>query len=168
MPRSRLIVLYNGKRGLLPDVSYMHFADIYEELDEKENGLVPDQDFLITVININKGHNEDIKRKCPTLGEYSIFVATARRNKNQGMTLEKALTRAVKECIYRGILAKFLTKYKLEVINMFATEWKLEEALEVVKEEGIEEGEMRVKMEVLSLMEQGYSIDEIKAKLKPQ
>jgi hypothetical protein len=154
----------------------MRFADLYEELDEKENGLVPDQDFLITVLNINQGHNEDIKRKCPTLGEYSIFVATARKNKNQGMTLEEALIEAVKECIEKGILAKFLTKYKSEVINMFATEWKLEEALEVVKEEGIEIGEARGKMEgiaegkmeVLSLMEQGYTLDEIKLKLKLQ
>jgi predicted transposase YdaD len=92
------------------------------------------------------------------------------------MALEEALTSAVKECIAKGILAEFLIKHGAEVINMLATEWKIEDALEVAKEEGLEEGieigkaegKAEVKMEVLSLLEQGYSIDEIKAKLKPQ
>ncbi|MDR3237866.1 MAG: hypothetical protein LBT84_05115, partial [Spirochaetia bacterium] len=76
------------------------------------------------------------------------------------------------------------TEHGAEVIDMLATEWKFEEALEVAKEEGLEEGieigeargeargeakgKAEGKAEVLDLMEQGYSIDEIKAKLKPQ
>ncbi|MDR3237312.1 MAG: Rpn family recombination-promoting nuclease/putative transposase, partial [Spirochaetia bacterium] len=89
-PRPRLIVLYNGKRDQR-EKSYLHLSDLFEDVDEEENGLVPDQDFLITVLNINQGYNEDIKRKCPTLGEYSIFVATVRRKESQGMALEEAL-----------------------------------------------------------------------------
>jgi hypothetical protein len=157
----RLIVLYNGKDEI-PDVSQLYLSTAFR-------GKRTPIELVVTVYNINDGYNEEVKRKCPTLGEYSAFVSMVRKNQSEGMELKKAIGTAVKECIEKNILAEFLEKHKSEVINMLTTEWKLEDAIRVAKGEGeargIAKGKMEGKAEVLSLMEQGYSLDEIKAKL---
>ncbi|GHT68037.1 hypothetical protein FACS1894110_14690 [Spirochaetia bacterium] len=48
---------------------------------------------------------------------------------------------------------------------MLLTEWNWDDALEVRWEEGREEGEKRGRNEVLELMEQGYTPEQIKMKL---
>jgi hypothetical protein len=48
---------------------------------------------------------------------------------------------------------------------MLMTEWKLEDALVVEREEGREEGRENRNVEILELLNAGYSIDELKKKL---
>jgi hypothetical protein len=56
------------------------------------------------------------------------------------MTLEEAIDTATEECIKRGLLVKYLKLYRTEVRNMWATEWKMEDALEVRAKEAWEDG----------------------------
>jgi len=59
---------------------------------------------------------------------------------NNKTTLEKAAVSAINYCIANNILKEFLEEHATEVINMLMGEWDLEEAVEVAREEGREEG----------------------------
>jgi hypothetical protein len=45
---------------------------------------------------------------------------------------------------------------------MLASEWKLEDALRVREEEGIQKGRQEEKLEILKLFDAGYSTDDIR------
>jgi predicted transposase/invertase (TIGR01784 family) len=64
----------------------------------------------------------------------------------------------VEDCIGKGILADFLRDRSSEVINMLTAEFKLEDALQVWKEEGREE--MAEKM-ARNLLSKGVPLDVI-------
>jgi predicted transposase/invertase (TIGR01784 family) len=50
------------------------------------------------------------------------------------------MTLAIRWCIEHNVLKPFLESHGSEVVNMLMTEWKLEDALKVEREEGLEEG----------------------------
>jgi hypothetical protein len=75
-------------------------------------------------------------QKSKTLFGYSFFVDLARQYMDAGCELEEAIRRAVEDCIGKGILNDFLRDRSSEVINMLTAEFKLEDALQVWKEEG--------------------------------
>jgi predicted transposase YdaD len=92
---------------------------------------------------------------------------------------------AVKWCIGHDILKGFLKEHGTEVMNMLMAEWKLEDALVVEREEGreegleqglergleqgLEQGHAQGRKEgqnmILELIRQGYSVEQIEAKL---
>jgi len=51
------------------------------------------------------------------------------------MELADAIVAAIKTCISKGILLSFLEEHATEVLNMLFTEWNLEDAIAVAKEE---------------------------------
>ncbi|MDR3160539.1 MAG: hypothetical protein LBU28_02875, partial [Spirochaetaceae bacterium] len=57
-----------------------------------------------------------------------------------GSSREEAIKAAIKECINQDILKEFLETHGTEVTSMLFTEWNLEDALAVEREEGWEEG----------------------------
>jgi predicted transposase/invertase (TIGR01784 family) len=58
------------------------------------------------------------------------------------------MTQAVRWCIAHNILKPFLETHGSEVVNMLMSEWKLEDALVVEREEGREEGREEQALEV--------------------
>jgi len=70
------------------------------------------------------------------------------------MELAAAVANAVKFCEDNQILQPFLADHASEVFNMLTTEFKMEDAIAVWKEEGA--------AYVIELLESGYTIDEIK------
>ncbi|MDR2864481.1 MAG: hypothetical protein LBV68_02595, partial [Spirochaetaceae bacterium] len=76
--------------------------------------------------------------------------------------LEKALGKAVNWCMEHGILKDFLEENSTEVNNMLFTEWNWDDALEVAREEGLEEGIDSL----CELLEQGYTPNEAREMLK--
>jgi predicted transposase/invertase (TIGR01784 family) len=97
-------------------------------------------ELIVPVYNMNEGFNGEIFERSETLSGYAAFIALVRRYQLSGYTLEEAIERAIKDCVARGILAEFLQAHASEVINMLTAEFKMEEAVEVWKEEGFEEG----------------------------
>ncbi|MDR1134087.1 MAG: hypothetical protein LBL05_07965, partial [Synergistaceae bacterium] len=87
-----------------------------------------------------KGFNAELLGKSETLTGYAFFVDLARQYEDAGYETEEAVRRAVEDCVDKSILADFLREHASEVINMLTAEFKLEEALQVWKEEGFEEG----------------------------
>jgi predicted transposase YdaD len=138
IPKPEFYVLYNG-RDEFPEQKELRLSDAFHETDATEwlGGLL---ELSVPVYNINEGFNEEIVRRSETLSGYAAFIALVRRYLSSNYTLEEAIGQAVRDCVERNILAEFFQTHASEVINMLTAEFKLEEAVEVWKEEGREEG----------------------------
>ena len=108
----------------------------------------PKLELIVTVLNVNEGHNAELMQHCNTLNEYAQYVARVRLYAAD-MSLDQAVERAVDECVREGILAEFLTCNRNEVISMSIFEYdkeleekKLRKAeYEAGREAGFSEGE---------------------------
>ena len=80
---------------------------------------------IVTVLNVNEGHNAELMQHCNTLNEYAQYVARV-RHYAADMSLDQAVERAVDECVREGILAEFLTRNRNEVISMSIFEYDKE------------------------------------------
>jgi hypothetical protein len=138
VPRPEFFVLYNGKEPY-PDKAVLHLSDLFEKTDipgmEEKNLL----ELEVQVININEGRNDEIVRKCRELHGYSAFVAKMREYEQEQGSLEAALKKAVEYCCRHDIIKEFLEKHAQEVMSMLMTEFNLEDAIAVAKEETREE-----------------------------
>jgi hypothetical protein len=166
IPRPEFYVLYNGKTEF-PERKDLRLSDAFQDLLESEKerasewfgGLL---ELIVRVYNINKGFNEEMLKKSETLFGYSFFVNLARQYIDAGHELEEAIRQAVVDCVEKDVLADFLRTYSGEVINMLTTEFKLEDALQVWKEEGIEEGiEKGIEKMAKNLFSKGIPLDVI-------
>ena len=176
IPAPNFIELYNGT-DTLSDFSEHRLSSAFENLSGE-----PKLELIVTVLNINEGHNALLMEHCQTLKEYSQYVAKVRKYA-AGMPLDQAVEYAVDECIKENILADFLRKNRAEVISMSIFEYdKEEEEKKLRKAEyeagveagvslGVEKGVIEttrhlLKLNKLSLEEiasvSGLSLEEIK------
>jgi hypothetical protein len=169
IPRPEFIVLYNGRKAI-PDRQILELGEAFEAV-EGEGGAVEALELRVKVYNINRGHNEEIARRSEKLGGYSLFIERVRENQKR-MELEEAVKGAVEYCVERGILGNFLREHSTEVINMLFTEWNWDDAKEIWQEEaleeGLEKGREEERGELLRLLEQGYTIEQLKEILAAQ
>lgn len=128
LPAPRFIVFYNGSEAR-PEREVLRLSDAYYTKEEE-----PELELKVTVLNINKGNNRELLAKCKTLREYMQYVDCVRRyTAMPGMTLDKAVTRAVDECIKKGILGDFLRKNKAEAISVSIFEYNEAEEKEKLR-----------------------------------
>jgi predicted transposase YdaD len=141
IPRPEFIVLYNGTDEC-PDQMTLKLSDAFKEAGDLLGGVAGalSLELEAKVYNINPGHNEGILKKCGELAGYSVFVDRVRSYARTMADEKQAFKAAINDCIEHNILREFLETHASEVANMLLTEWKLEEALEVEREEGREEG----------------------------
>lgn len=130
IPAPRFIVFYNGVTKQ-PERQVYKLSDMFSR-KEKEPGL----ELTVTVININRGCNEELLEKCESLKGYMMFVEKARDKKATGITLEKAVSQAVEECISEGILSEFFSDHKKEIVEMGIYEFDQEVYDQVLREDG--------------------------------
>ena len=176
IPAPNFIELYNGT-DTLSDFSEHRLSSAFENLSGE-----PKLELIVTVLNINEGHNALLMEHCQTLKEYSQYVAKVRKYA-AGMPLDQAVEYAVDECIKENILADFLRKNRAEVISMSIFEYDKEEEEKKLRkaeyeagvslgvEKGIKKGVIEttrhlLKLNKLSLEEiasvSGLSVEEIK------
>ena len=138
LPAPELVVLYNGKREY-PDEMELRLSDAFMDIPGhvKKYGSL---ELTARVLNINAGHNEGIIRKSASLSGYVAFTHKVREGISMGLELAEAVTEAVNYCEERQILQPFLSNHASEVLNMLTTEFRMEDAIAVWKEEGREEG----------------------------
>ena len=137
IPAPNFIELYNGT-DTLSDFSEHRLSSAFEYLSGE-----PKLELIVTVLNINEGHNALLMEHCQTLKEYSQYVAKVRKYA-AGMPLDQAVKYAVDECIKENILADFLRKNRAEVISMSIFEYDKEEEEKKLRkaeyEAGVEAG----------------------------
>jgi hypothetical protein len=165
IPKPEFIVFYNGPDDT-PDQWEERLSDAF--IETGGDTKIP-LDLVVRVYNINKGRNKELLSRSETLAGYAEFVAQVRENQKAAMSLEAAVTGAVRYCVGRGILAPFLEEHGSEVMNMLLREWDWDMAKEVWQEEAMEKGKKEAHVEdrnrFLELIDQGYTMEQLKAKL---
>ncbi len=119
LPNPRFVVFYNGVKEQ-PERNEFKLSDAYTHQEEH-----PSLELVVLQLNINKGYNDELMSKCPTLREYMLFVERIRTYR-QDMDIDTAVNRAVNECIKENILGDFLRKNKREVVAMGIDEYDAE------------------------------------------
>ena len=158
IPAPNFIEFYNGST-VIADCTELRLSSAFEHLSGE-----PKLELVVTVLNVNEGHNADLMQHCSMLKEYAQYVARVRQYASD-MPLNQAVKRAVDECIREGILAEFLTRNQNEVINMSIFEYDKE--LEEKKlrkaefEAGVEYAATETARRMLNLKK--FSLEEIAA-----
>lgn len=133
IPAPKFIIFYNGK-GKYPERQELRLSASFNVPDEE-----PSLELRATLLNINPGYNEELKKACKTLNDYSEYTARVRLYA-ETMELEDAVNRAINECIRDGILAEFLSRNKAEAMKMSIYEYDEEKHMRQTREEGFEDG----------------------------
>ena len=180
IPAPNFIEFYNGSMGIA-DCTELRLSSAFEHLSGE-----PKLELVVTVFNVNEGHNAELMQHCSMLKEYAQYVAKVRHYAAY-MQLNQAVERAVNECIREGILTEFLIRNRSEVINMSIFEYdkeleekklrkaEFEAGREIGHEAGLAEGKNQAAFEtakrMLALKEftsekiaaiSGLSLDEVK------
>lgn len=156
IPRPQYIVFYNGaEKDVSEDRKILRLSEAFYEKND-----IGEYEWTATMININCKHNEEIMKSCKILYEYSEFVGKIKEYRKE-MELREAIELAINECIKENKLKDFLEKHRREVCNMCLTEFDEKLYEDVVREEGIQEGIQKGRLnEIFSSVEEGdYSIE---------
>jgi hypothetical protein len=158
IPKPEFIVLYNGMEDM-PDVATLRLSDAFIALGSDEK---PELELVVKVYNVNPGHNEKILQRSMHLAGYARFVERIRENCKRELSRENAIKEAITYCIKNNVLKLFLQEHGSEVENMLLTEWNWDDAKEVWQEEAREESRKKRDGELLSLIEKGYTMEQLR------
>ena len=134
IPTPSYYVFYNGTNNA-PEKTVLKLSDAF--MQPIKDGCF---EWTATVININKGHNENLIYKCKPLADYCCFVNLVKDNREKHMTLDEAIDNAVDWCIKNNIMANYLAMHRAEVKDMFLTEYDEQETMRLFKAEYLAEG----------------------------
>ncbi len=170
LPTPQFVVFYIGTENE-PDRREMRLSDAFMGKPVNKPAI----ECTATLLNINYGHNRELMEKCEKLKGYSMMVHLIRENIKNGMTMEKAVDKAVSECIRDGILEDILTKHLAEAKAMILEEYDEEKHIQNEKaisyEDGLNDGikqglEQGIEQERLrtykTCLERGMSEEEAK------
>ena len=102
---------------------------------------------------------------CKTLRDYSEYTERVRKNAEEE-SIDKAVERAITECIKEGILSEFLSKNRAEAKKMSIYEYDEEKHMRQEREASLEEGmEIGIKALIRDNQEGGKTKEEIIKKL---
>lgn len=159
IPTPNFIVFYNGKDEF-PDRMILRLSDMYQVGQEE-----PELELKVTMLNINRGHNNNLMASCKTLADYAEYTARVREYAVD-MSLDEAVERAITECIDEGILAEFLMAFRVEAKRVSIYEYNEEAHMRMEREEhykkGREEGEVGLLIRTIcKKIRKGNTIPEI-------
>ena len=129
IPTPDFITFYNGLEDF-PAEATMRLSDSFIEKEPSRS-----LELVVQVININPKKQHPILNKCPVLRDYSFLVEETR---NYGGDKE-ALTKAVKACLDKGILADYLLRKGKRAVNMLFAEYDYDTDIAVQRQEAAEE-----------------------------
>ena len=133
LPTPRFVVFYNGIQKQ-PERRELYLSDAFEIPEDS-----PSLELRVTQLNINKGYNKDLLKRCPTLFEYVEYVSMVRKYQ-ETQPLEEAVRHAVDHCIRHNILKDFLLANKAEVVRMTLYEYDEELHKQTIRKESYEDG----------------------------
>ena len=153
LPAPEFYVFYDGE-----DTSFEHkelrLSDAFKTPSDK-------LELVVHVYNLATGKNEDLKKICRPLREYSIFSNHYKLLRKQGLDINEAVRDTIRYCIDNDVMKNYLLHNESEVIDMFGFEWNEKEEREAL----IEAGETRGRLNsVRELLAKGIvTIDALKA-----
>ena len=160
IPLSSFVIFYNGVKSQ-PDRTEFLLSELFHPTTDQ-----PALELKAVMLNINKGHNQELMNACHTLRDYSEYVARIRTYSAE-MPLTDAVEKAITECIHENILRDFLLKNRAEAKAMSIYEYDEEKTLRMFREEGYEDGERNGKIQatIEMCLEFNLSSDAIVQKL---
>lgn len=138
LPFPQYIVFYNGTHKE-PDRIELKLSDAFICGEELSKNMQPCLEVRTVMLNINWGHNRELMEQCLRLQEYSQCIAIIREYEARIPDRQEAVTKALDECIKKGLLADILAKEKSEVVAMFLTEYDEEKHMRLERKEAWEE-----------------------------
>ena len=160
IPLPSFVIFYNGMKSQ-PDRTEFLLSELFHPTTDQ-----PALELKAVMLNINKGHNQELMNACHTLRDYSEYVARIRTYSAE-MPLTDAVEKAITECIHENILRDFLLKNRAEAKAMSIYEYDEEKTLRMFREEGYEDGERNGKIQatIEMCLEFNLSSDAIVQKL---
>lgn len=160
IPLPSFVIFYNGVKSQ-PDRTEFLLSELFHPTTNQ-----PALELKAVMLNINKGHNQELMNACHTLRDYSEYVARIRTYSAE-MPLTDAVEKAITECIHENILRDFLLKNRAEAKAMSIYEYDEEKTLRMFREEGYEDGERNGKIQatIEMCLEFNLSSDAIVQKL---
>lgn len=160
IPLPSFVIFYNGVKSQ-PDRTEFLLSELFHPTTDQ-----PALELKAVMLNINKGHNQELMNACHTLRDYSEYVARIRTYPAE-MPLTDAVEKAITECIHENILRDFLLKNRAEAKAMSIYEYDEEKTLRMFREEGYEDGERNGKIQatIEMCLEFNLSSDAIVQKL---
>ncbi len=115
----------------------------------------------VRMININYGKNKNLLSSCRPLGEYAWLIDQIRRNQ-RSMGIEDAVDKAIRDMPEDFEIQEFLVGHRAEVKDLCITEYNEAETMQMIREEGREEGDLkRARRTVSNMLKEGEPIDKI-------
>ena len=133
IPTPRYIVFYNGNDSY-PDRLELKLSDAFERLDSSG-----DFEWTATMLNINKGHNQNIMNKCRALLQYSDFIAKIKEFRKE-LSIKDAIDKAVDFAIKNNYLDGFFQKHREGIMHSCLSEFNEEAFRKGIHDEGYGEG----------------------------
>ena len=160
IPLPSFVIFYNGVKSQ-PDRTEFLLSELFHPTTDQ-----PALELKAVMLNINKGHNQELMNACHTLRDYSEYVARIRTYSAE-MPLTDAVEKAITECIHENILRDFLLQNRAEAKAMSIYEYDEEKTLRMFREEGYEDGERNGKIQatIEMCLEFNLSSDAIVQKL---
>ena len=97
-------------------------------------------EWTATLVNLNKGKNEELLKNCKPLEDYMFLINAIRVNEAEGLPIEEAVDKAVRFCIESDVLKEYLITHRAEVLSVCLKEFNEKVFVEAIREEGREEG----------------------------
>ena len=150
IPTPEFVVFYNGD-VTRPEKEILHLSTSFEVTSDKGLGFL---ELEVPVYNINKGMNKELFTKSPKLRQYAEFIAKIRELNKLYDDYARAVKDATDYCIANDILSEFLREQGGKIVSILATEFDLETAKRVWRDEAIEDV-------VRNMLANGESIEKI-------
>lgn len=155
IPAPEFYVFYDGN-----DTSFeqqtLKLSDAFETQSDK-------LELTVHVYNLADGMNDELKRKCLPIGEYSIFSNAYKYFRQQKMEIDHAVDAAIKYCLENNVMVDYLKNNQKEVIDMFGFEWNEKEEREALLEIGEERGRLEGKIESIKELMRNLNLSPEKA-----
>ncbi len=155
IPAPEFYVFYDGN-----DTSFeqqtLKLSDAFETQSDK-------LELTVHVYNLADGMNDELKRKCLPIEEYSIFSNAYKHFRQQKMEIDHAVDAAIKYCLENNVMVDYLKNNQKEVIDMFGFEWNEKEEREALLEIGEERGRLEGKIESIKELMRNLNLSPEKA-----
>ena len=161
--------------GKKPDIEEIKLSDLFKEVPKNRKLSF---ELIVNLINLSIGNNKQLMINNPKLYGYAVIIDKIRTYEKEELlgiekptveqrreALRRAIKRAMDYCLDKGILADFIKENAMEVYNMLTEEFDITVAERIWKEEAWEEGREEGRYEILNLVEQGYTAEQIKTML---
>ena len=105
--KQNIISLYNALNG----TNYSDDVDVkITTIDDAFAKPSPEGKFewTATLINLNKGKNDELLKKCKPLEDYMFLINAIRENEADGLPIEEAVDKAVRFCIENNVLKEYI------------------------------------------------------------